>query len=325
MEALPLISVIVPVYNVEKYLDKCVQSIVDQTYTNLEIILVDDGSPDSCGTMCDTWATRDSRIRVIHKENGGSGQARNWALDAAKGALIAFVDSDDYIAKEMLFYLYTLLLDGADIAECAFVETSDDFAEFARKDITVSVFTAEEAMREHICDTAFRQVIWNKLYRRGVIGDIRFPEGTKIDDEFFTYRVLGNAKRLILSNKICYAYRQQSESVMHQKSLQKISEGLRARELRLAYLKENMPALAEEGRINLLFSCIFAMQDCLRYQPQKDQNDLKKLIKNVAAGILPIPANNQLTIKKNILMGMSQISLKGTARLLNFLEDIHVF
>ena len=108
-----LISVIVPVYKVEPYLDKCVRSIVDQTYQNLEIILVDDGSPDRCGEICDAWAAKDSRIRVIHKENGGLSDARNAGMAVATGKYMGFVDSDDYIAPDM----YRLLLEGGTVAE----------------------------------------------------------------------------------------------------------------------------------------------------------------------------------------------------------------
>ena len=109
MTQLPLISVIVPVYKVENYLDCCVQSIVNQTYSNLEIILIDDGSPDASGAMCDAWAEKDSRIRVIHQENAGGGAARNAGLDAARGERIAFVDSDDYIAPDCYQYMSTLV------------------------------------------------------------------------------------------------------------------------------------------------------------------------------------------------------------------------
>ena len=104
-----IISVIIPIYNVEKYLDKCIRSVVEQTYKNLEIILVDDGSPDQCGTICDKWAEKDKRIRVIHKTNGGLSDARNAGLDAAAGAFIGFVDSDDYIHTQMYQRLYEKL------------------------------------------------------------------------------------------------------------------------------------------------------------------------------------------------------------------------
>ena len=115
-----LISIIVPVYKVEKYLDKCINSIVSQTYKNLEVILVDDGSPDSCGKMCDEWTKKDTRIKVIHKENGGLSDARNFGLDCAKGKYIQFVDSDDYIEKDMIEFLYKNLKENnADISICS--------------------------------------------------------------------------------------------------------------------------------------------------------------------------------------------------------------
>ena len=121
------ISVIVPVYEVEAYLDRCVQSIVDQTYTNLEIVLVDDGSPDNCGAMCDAWAEKDSRIRVIHQENGGLSAARNAGLAVATGDLIGFVDSDDYVSGDMYQLLWeNMKTEGSDIAVCGVQMVYDD-------------------------------------------------------------------------------------------------------------------------------------------------------------------------------------------------------
>ena len=160
-----LISIIVPVYKVEKYLDKCVQSIVDQTYQNLEIILVDDGSPDNCGAMCDVWAEKDSRIKVIHQENRGGGAARNAALNLSSGEYIAFVDSDDYIAPDMFDYLYSLLDDGGDIAECAYVNVVDDNYQFVSTEDLVYTCAVQEAMQEHIQDRFFRQLIWNRCWQ----------------------------------------------------------------------------------------------------------------------------------------------------------------
>ena len=126
MTDLPLISVIVPVYRVEDYLDKCIRSIAEQTYSNLEILLVDDGSPDRSGAICDRWAVSDCRIRVIHQKNAGAGAARNRALDAAEGDLIAFVDSDDYLHPNLYTHLYSLLGEGVEIAECEIGTTESD-------------------------------------------------------------------------------------------------------------------------------------------------------------------------------------------------------
>ena len=206
MEEQPLISVIVPVYNVEEYLDKCVESIVNQTYRNLEIILVDDGSPDNCPKICDKWVSLDSRITVIHQSNCGGGQARNRALDVARGDFVAFVDSDDYIAPTMYEFLHGLFRDDIDIVECGFHTVYDDSAEF--DDIAASfemkIISAEEAVMENIRDRVFRQLIWNKLYRKSSIDDMRFPVGSGIDDEFWTYRVLANARKLAYTNKRLY-------------------------------------------------------------------------------------------------------------------------
>ena len=320
---LPLISVIVPVYKVEKYLDQCVRSITGQTYENLEILLVDDGSPDGSGAICDTWAEKDSRVKVIHKENGGSGKARNVALDLAKGDLIAFVDSDDYISIDMFAHLYSLLERGADIAECSYLETADDGVNFPKMEATVTGYDAEMAMREHIQDRRFRQLIWNKLYRREMIGEIRFPEDMKIDDEFFTYRVLGNAGKLLCSDKICYAYRQQPESIMHQPFSLKRVQGLWAKQQRLGFLKECFPGLVSEAKVELALSCMYAMQGSLKSLKGDQLAEAKALIRKVWEDALPIPEEG-LSGKKKLLLKLAQKDLEKTSRLLNFLIDIHV-
>lgn len=324
MKDQPLISVIVPAYKVENYLNKCLQSITGQTYSNLEILLVDDGSPDLSGAIADAWAEKDPRIRVIHKENGGGGLARNVALDMATGELIAFVDSDDYIAPDMFQYLYELLSEGYDIAECGYLETRDDHAEFPQTQPNVTVYTPQEAMHEHIQDTVFRQLIWNKLYRREVIGDIRFPVGTKIDDEFFTYRVLMNAQKLVLSDKVCYAYRQQSDSVMHQKYSIKRLEGLNAKLQRWECLKAQMPALAYEAQVELLMSCIYGIQGSLKCLSGGEREAALGLIHGILAKITPLSLDDSLTAKRKLLLYFAQRAPEATAGMLNFLIDIHI-
>lgn len=324
MKDLPLISVIVPVYKAEPYLNKCIQSITDQTYRKLEILLVDDGSPDRSGEICDMWAAKDSRIKVFHKENGGGGLARNVALDAATGDLIAFVDSDDYIAPDMFAYLYSLMDADVDIAECAYVETYDDNAVFSDSAGNVTVHTPESAMYEHIQDTVFRQLIWNKLYRREIIGDIRFPVGTKIDDEFFTYQVLGNARKLILSDRVCHAYRQQPDSVMHQKYSIKRLEGLDAKLQRLDYLNAHMPSLVNAAREELAMSCLYGMQGSLDCLSDAELEQAKELIYRTMEAIMPVSLETISTGKRKLLLYFAQRNLEVAAKLLNFLIRIHV-
>ena len=268
MTDLPLISVVVPVYRVEKYLDHCIQSIAAQTYPNLEILLVDDGSPDGSGAICDRWAEKDSRIRVFHKQNAGAGAARNTALDAATGELIAFVDSDDYLHPNMYAHLYGLMKDGVDIAECVIgITENDDLPMDDGTGAEILGCDTEDALRLHIQDEMFCQTPPNKLYRRACVGDIRFPEGNLIDDEFFTYQVLGNARKLAHSSACMYAYRQQPGSAMHKPYSLRRLQGLDAKLQRLACFEERFPGLVGEATADLLRTCRGAAQGGLRSGP----------------------------------------------------------
>ncbi len=263
----PLISVIVPVYKVEAYLNQCVESIVAQTYANLEIILVDDGSPDSCPAMCDEWAARDNRIRVIHLENGGAGRARNCALRVAQGEYIAFVDSDDYIAKDTYEYLLGMMEEDSEVSivECEFVVGTNADVVFPNDgEPSVQVYLAESALQAHIGDKIFCQVIWNKLYKRKVVEGIFFPEGKLIDDEFWTYKVIGNAGKLVHSSRCLYKYRQHDMSVMHKNNSTARVQALEAKAARLHYIQDKFPGVADTAIIDLWMHCLYHGQRVLR-------------------------------------------------------------
>lgn len=321
MDQTELISVIVPVYKVEKYLDRCVQSIVDQTYRNLEIILVDDGSPDNCPAMCDIWAAKDDRIRVIHQKNAGSGAARNAALDIAGGELIAFVDSDDYLAPDMYEHLYGMLQQGAQIAECDYVDVYDDGVIFKGIDDLPLVLNGQEAMAAHIQDKMFRQIIWNKLYRREVIGDIRFPIGKRIDDEFFTYQVIGNASKLIRSDRVCYAYRQQPESVMHMSFSMPRLQALDAKCRRLRFLEEHMPELVSQARVNLWYTCLYMGQMSLLHMSKEEQKAaFKEIAKSQALFPIIKDEKQKFSLNQRIWAILSDCSFKTACRIRNILK-----
>lgn len=318
MQIRPLISVIIPVYAAQAYLDRCVDSVVKQIYQNLEIILVDDGSPDNCPAMCDAWAEKDSRIRVIHQENHGGGAARNAALDIANGSLISFVDSDDYIAPDMYEHLWELLLQGADIVECGYMNVADDDVTFPQTKFAVRVYTGQEAMAEHISDQSFRQLIWNKIYRREVIGDVRFPEGKGIDDEFFTYQVIGNANMLLRSDKICYAYRQQENSVMHTLTPEQRIRGVQARAMRQRYINTHFPELAGASLKALWFTGMYQGQCILR---ERDQKSNRTYLRDIAKILSDFPAHiGGCSFKDGMWLVMAKISLMGTCRLRNILK-----
>ena len=325
MTDLPLISVVVPVYRVEKYLDHCIQSIAEQTYSNLEILLVDDGSPDGSGAICDRWAARDSRIRVFHKQNAGAGAARNTALDAARGEIITFVDSDDYLHPNMFSHLCGLMKDGVEIAECEIgITERDDLAMDDGTGAEILVCETEEALRLHIQDEVFRQTPPNKLYRRECVGDIRFPEGNLIDDEFFTYKVLGNARKLAHSCACMYAYRQQSGSAMHKPYSLRRLQGLDAKLQRLGYFEQRSPGLVREAKADLLMTCLGAMQGCLRSLTGEELETARTKLNAVLLKIAPVEIPEGTPLKRKLLLKAAGKHLEQTAKALNFLIDIHL-
>lgn len=325
MTDLPLISVVVPVYRVEKYLDHCIQSIAEQTYSNLEILLVDDGSPDGSGAICDRWAARDSRILVIHKQNAGAGAARNTALDAARGEIIAFVDSDDYLHPNMFSHLCGLMKDGVEIAECEIgITERDDLAMDDGTGAEILVCETEEALRLHIQDEVFRQTPPNKLYRRECVGDIRFPEGNLIDDEFFTYKVLGNARKLAHSCACMYAYRQQSGSAMHKPYSLRRLQGLDAKLQRLSYFEQRFPGLVREAKADLLMTCLGAMQGCLRSLDEEELEIARRKLRGVLEQITPLDIPEGTSAKRKLLLKAAGKNLEQTAKVLNFFIDIRL-
>lgn len=215
-----LITVIVPVYNVEKYLDNCVNSLVNQTYKNLEIILVDDGSSDKSPQICDKWKQQDSRIKVIHKENGGASSARNAGLDAAVGDYIGFVDSDDYIDFDMYEIMLKQIMDNhADAASCAIVRENPDGS--------VEMWGSKQARLNILDNTSLLQLVGaaegilpvspcNKLFSKKVISDIRFDLRFKYaEDVLFNFQVSENIKTMVVQNVARYHYVSNETSVSH--------------------------------------------------------------------------------------------------------------
>lgn len=210
---MPLISVIVPVYKVEKYLPRCLDSILSQSFTDFELLLVDDGSPDSCPEICDEYARRDRRISVIHKENGGLSSARNAALDRATGQYISFVDSDDYITADALQTLYSALTEtDSDIAvgNMMSIDESGNISEFYIPAAGRTLLEGDE-----ILSTLNQPCACNRLYRSEIFRSLRFPEGRLYEDVFIYHRILAQTKRMVLTGKTDYYYLIRSDSIMH--------------------------------------------------------------------------------------------------------------
>lgn len=223
-----LISIIIPVYNVSTYIDDCMKSITAQTYSNIEIVLIDDGSTDDSGKKCDAWAETDSRVVVLHKNNAGVSAARNDGLRVAKGEYISFVDSDDIIKNTYIEYLYDLLVNnGTDISICNFVKkqrSESRYSDFQDVDETAFyVYDTEEAMKNLLYKRHYTGYAVVKLYKREVINSIYFQEFLSIGEDFdFVFRVMQNAKSVVYGNSIQYIYIQNATSAMHSKNWKKI-------------------------------------------------------------------------------------------------------
>ncbi len=211
-----LVSVIVPVYRVAQYLPECIESVLRQTYRNLELILVDDGSPDRCGEICDAYSARDSRVKVIHKPNGGAASARNAGLDAAQGSYICFVDSDDAVSPDYVSQLMERLISArADIAVCGFHWYTKAGMEPCGECEPPGSYGREDYLRQFLKNWTCA-LLWNKLFRREVIGALRMEEGHRIDDEFFTYQVVLRAEKIVVFDSMLYQYRLRRSSVMQE-------------------------------------------------------------------------------------------------------------
>lgn len=248
----PLISIIVPVYNVRAYIAECVESLLHQTYTNLEILLVDDGSTDGSGKVCDEYIHRDGRVRVIHQKNRGLSGARNKGLDNANGSYIAFVDSDDMVLPDYVEVLYGLIKKyGADIAACAYVKgTTRELQDYTTRAVKVNVarevcMSSEEMLRQwhgkyKKCET----IACNKLYERNVWnGKIRqrFPEGRKHEDVLISHIIVQSVERIVITTRNLYLYRVREGSIVEQTAYSRegIRQNLCAQRERMEFFREH--------------------------------------------------------------------------------------
>ena len=216
---MPLISVIVPVYNVEPYLKRCIESVLAQTFTDFELILIDDGSPDNSGEICDEYIKKDSRIHVIHQDNGGLSAARNagidWAFEKSDSQWLAFVDSDDWIHREMYEKLVSLIESyDSDIAQCEFINAPSEDVKIQAEDEVIKTFTNIEGLNNLYNNMYVSTVVaWNKLYKTSLFKEIRYPNGKIHEDEGTTYKLIFNAKKIVYTNQKYYYYRQTPNSI----------------------------------------------------------------------------------------------------------------
>ena len=214
-----MVSVIVPIYKVEAYLETCIQSICSQTYQDLDIVLVDDGSPDNSGAICDAWAKKDSRIQVIHQKNKGLSGARNTGIAHAFGDYLCFIDSDDWIAPDMIEHLYAMLTTyDADMACCRFAYAYENGVQSSDTSyVTFSVCTPDEYWQKSFDShtRTYYNVVWNKLYKKELFQDTRFPSGIINEDIHIIFDIFSQCTKIVLSEQIGYYYLQRENSIMN--------------------------------------------------------------------------------------------------------------
>lgn len=311
-----LVSIIVPIYNVEKYLDRCIKSIVQQTYTYLEIILVDDGSPDQCPHICDEWCKRDSRIRVIHKSNGGLSDARNAGLSVATGEYIAFVDSDDWIHEQYVELLYRAVKEyNVDISACDVCLVYTEMKKNISNNPGVQVYETEQALNTLISGKIFRAVAWNKLYHRDLLEGEQFEIGRYHEDEFFTYRILGKVQKMVFISEELYYYFQREGSIMNSISYKHL-DSLDAYIDRIKYFENNFSKLYKIDKMKFCVSCINFYQESFKLDNKEKKQCIARIKSCRAKVTFNISEWKEYSIKELIYIVGSRLCIGLLSRLL---------
>lgn len=301
------VSIVVPVYNVERYLRQCLDSIANQTYENFEAILIDDGATDSSGCICDEYAERDSRFRVIHQENAGAANAKNTGLDAACGAYVAFVDSDDWVERHWLESMVSVMKSSeADVVECDFLKEYLSSTERGNDaSYCPGQFSAHDYLTRYLNNWTC-SLFWNKLVKVNLLSNIRFRRERRcIDDEFFTYKVLTNAKKIVRIEDCLYHYRQRASSAVSSptNSKQITDDALEILKERYMWITYHFPDLRKtyiRHDVNILFYFARSFAFCEETRLKFRKNARFYLIESIRSmvGLQTICDAMQLCIKE---------------------------
>lgn len=261
-----LISVVIPIYNVEKFLHICVESILQQTYKNLQIILVDDGSSDDCPKICDDYVKKDCRIQVIHKKNGGLSDARNVGIQCAKGKFLTLIDSDDCVSPDYIEYLYNLISSvNGDMSVCQYNKIDENGILYREKIERIkTVFSFENrqmAMKSFFIEHSIGEEAWGKLYRRVLFKNIKYPYGRYHEDVFTTHLLIDKCQKIIVGKAKKYYYRQRHDSIMNQSFSEKHLDLVIGNIERREFIKKKYPNLVKFANAGIIYA---ANTCCLR-------------------------------------------------------------
>lgn len=284
-----LISVVIPVYKVEGYLERCVMSVINQTYKNLEIILVDDGSPDKCGKLCDEFALKDSRIKVIHKENGGLSDARNAGIDIAKGKYITFIDSDDYVKETYAEYLYSLVKEFKTRMAIALHEAVYETGRVLKWDTGERIsMDAEKCMERILYHDVLDISAWGKLYELSLFENVRYPKGKLFEDAGTTYKLIIQCDKIACGFESQYYYMIRKGSIVTGSFNKSKLDMLEMTDQMAETLREKYPALEDA----ILRRQVYARFTTLRQLVESDvryrdkEKELIRYIKKNASSVL---------------------------------------
>ena len=314
----PKISIIIPVYNVEKYVKKCIESVINQEYTNLEIIIVNDGSTDNSGDICDYYANKDKRIILIHQENQGLSMARNNGLDIATGEYIGFVDSDDWIAPDMYYMLYdNAVRYNADISMCNFyyIDHNEKKTPYSNENVNVKMLEGVYKIAHNI--RLSNNCVWNRLYKRHLFNEIRFPKGKTFEDIFVMHKLIENANKLVLSSQCKYYYLLRENGItLGQFNLSQLDQ-VEAYMQRHEYISSNYVNLEKTCRKFIFFSLLWVIHRAyLHNSIETNKEGLQKVIDKVRAydfhdcGLSKEEENLLILIFKDIKLYMMFMSIK---------------
>ena len=302
------ISVICPVYNVEKYLPRCVESLLAQSFTDFELLLVDDGSTDGSGALCDAYAGKDARVRVFHKQNGGLSDARNFGLDRVSGECVCFVDSDDYVGREYLRILWEALDENvADISAVAVTETFSEGMTFVASIDTRERFDREAAFRKTLTDTGVSA--WAKLYRLALFDGVRYPVGEVYEDLATTPWVVDRCRKLVTSTSIQYYYFQRAGSLSYTVKDDTVQTWVRTTDRVQAFTGEVHPALLPYAQAQLTKSLFWFILERMLAGPSYIgwAKQLKRHYRSVLQKAWRLPA---LTFKERCKVTLFMISVR---------------
>ena len=276
-----LISIIVPVYNVEKYLRKCIESIINQTYENLEIILIDDGSTDESGEICDEVKNKDKRIIVIHKKNGGLSDARNVGIDNANGKYITFIDSDDYVEKNYIELLYNTISQYD--ADMSIVSHRVIYEKNNIDKSTGKVFcaTKQEILKMLLYDNGIDTSAWGKLYKETLFKDVKFPVGRLFEDSATIYKLIDKSEKIAVCSKPVYNYIIRNNSISNEKFSEKKLDLILSTEEMTNYIKNKYPELEKACDRRLMYAYLSTLTQ-LAKSKVKNKKMQRKLMEYIS-------------------------------------------